>query len=428
VRVHAGGEAAEAARSVNALAFTTGRDVVFAAGQFAPETQGGRWLLAHELTHVVQQGQGRATGLQRREPWRDEEEQLDPLTGEPMEGGRRPRGSTLPYRQALESIIPPPRPRPAAANVKDTRAPVLPAEMTMFTDLRTYVNGLPGRLRALVNAGSAADPWLTSSNPHVMSALSVLDRLVADLSGPSFVVRFDKATGTNSAASYDHLNDNMSLQPFTTPAQRTLIAVDLLHEYTHILQDREAEQVFARARKPHQATREEDLQNEIGARREQVYFGEMLRLLRDPVPTDAIFGTQLSNMVFRGRFEAERLATTPKARAAATKDIRQSIEKPYAAQLATYASFKTYPVEIADNNHALLYWDLPLVPSPKDLGEVPASVNTAALLNVFLSNAVQALPEFGKLFDGPGGKRLAAVSFATVYKEEHIAEFGLNPP
>src|SRR5215207_509384 len=114
VRVHAGGEAAEAARSVNALAFTTGRDVVFAAGQFAPETQGGRWLLAHELAHVVQQGQGRATGLQRREPWwGEEEEQLDPLTGEPMEGGRRAPSSTLPYRQALQSIVPTPRPRPA---------------------------------------------------------------------------------------------------------------------------------------------------------------------------------------------------------------------------------------------------------------------------------------------------------------------------
>ena len=71
---------------------------------------------------------------------------------------------------------------------------------------------------------------------------------------------------------------------------------------------------------------------------------------------------------------------------------------------------------------------MPRVPTPKDLGEVPASVNSAALLNVFLSSAVQALPEFGKLFDGPGGTRLGAVSFATVYRDEHITEFGLNPP
>ena len=57
VRVHADAEAAESARSVNALAYTVGRDVVFGAGQFAPGTRVGRQLLAHELTHVVQQGE-----------------------------------------------------------------------------------------------------------------------------------------------------------------------------------------------------------------------------------------------------------------------------------------------------------------------------------------------------------------------------------
>jgi len=56
VRVHAGPAANEAARSVGARAFTRDRHLVFAAGQYAPETRAGRWLLAHELTHVVQQG------------------------------------------------------------------------------------------------------------------------------------------------------------------------------------------------------------------------------------------------------------------------------------------------------------------------------------------------------------------------------------
>jgi hypothetical protein len=55
VRVHADGKAAESARSVNALAYTVGHDVVFGAGQYAPGTHAGQRLLAHELTHVVQQ-------------------------------------------------------------------------------------------------------------------------------------------------------------------------------------------------------------------------------------------------------------------------------------------------------------------------------------------------------------------------------------
>ncbi|MPZ45840.1 MAG: DUF4157 domain-containing protein [Betaproteobacteria bacterium] len=56
VRVHADAAAGRSARDVAARAYTVGRDVVFAPGQFAPETYEGRRLLAHELTHVVQQG------------------------------------------------------------------------------------------------------------------------------------------------------------------------------------------------------------------------------------------------------------------------------------------------------------------------------------------------------------------------------------
>jgi len=55
VRVHLGGEAAESARAVNARAYTVGRDVVFGEGQYAPGTDGGKRLVAHELVHVGQQ-------------------------------------------------------------------------------------------------------------------------------------------------------------------------------------------------------------------------------------------------------------------------------------------------------------------------------------------------------------------------------------
>jgi Domain of unknown function (DUF4157) len=55
VRVHTDGSAALAAAAVKANAFTVGQDVVFGAAQFAPASSAGRRLLAHELTHVVQQ-------------------------------------------------------------------------------------------------------------------------------------------------------------------------------------------------------------------------------------------------------------------------------------------------------------------------------------------------------------------------------------
>src|SRR5690348_10689940 len=58
VRVHTDTKAAESARAVNALAYTVGQDVVFGEGQYTPGTQEGKSLLAHELTHVVQQDAG----------------------------------------------------------------------------------------------------------------------------------------------------------------------------------------------------------------------------------------------------------------------------------------------------------------------------------------------------------------------------------
>jgi len=56
VRVHTGKDATDLCTQTNARAFTVGNDIFFAPGEFAPETDAGRELLAHELTHVVQQG------------------------------------------------------------------------------------------------------------------------------------------------------------------------------------------------------------------------------------------------------------------------------------------------------------------------------------------------------------------------------------
>jgi hypothetical protein len=55
VRVHTGAAAEQSTREVSAHAYTAGHNIVFDKGEFSPETQGGRRLLAHELTHVIQQ-------------------------------------------------------------------------------------------------------------------------------------------------------------------------------------------------------------------------------------------------------------------------------------------------------------------------------------------------------------------------------------
>ena len=68
VRVHTDANAAESARRVDAVAFTVGHHLVFDSRRFAPHTTEGRRLLAHELTHVVQQNRGAADGQLQRQP------------------------------------------------------------------------------------------------------------------------------------------------------------------------------------------------------------------------------------------------------------------------------------------------------------------------------------------------------------------------
>ena len=55
VRVHTGSKANDAASAINARAFTLGNDIVFKSGEFSPNTNRGKHLLAHELTHTIQQ-------------------------------------------------------------------------------------------------------------------------------------------------------------------------------------------------------------------------------------------------------------------------------------------------------------------------------------------------------------------------------------
>ena len=56
VRIHTDSVAAKSAQSINALAYTTGNNIVFNNGQYSPGSESGNRLMAHELTHVVQQG------------------------------------------------------------------------------------------------------------------------------------------------------------------------------------------------------------------------------------------------------------------------------------------------------------------------------------------------------------------------------------
>ena len=73
VRIHTDSQAARTASSINARAFTVGPDIAFASGQYSPHSGEGQHLLAHELTHVIQQGSAGS-----REIHRDPDPQAQP--------------------------------------------------------------------------------------------------------------------------------------------------------------------------------------------------------------------------------------------------------------------------------------------------------------------------------------------------------------
>jgi HEAT repeat protein len=111
VRVHSGPAAEQSAQDMNALAYTVGHHVVFAAGQFAPETQQGRRLIAHELAHVVQQHASQAfvqrqlapVGSPPPDPFGDVMDQLEIVHegGLPLEFFRRPEIRKLSYSELV---------------------------------------------------------------------------------------------------------------------------------------------------------------------------------------------------------------------------------------------------------------------------------------------------------------------------------------
>src|SRR5688572_10550965 len=106
VRVHADTAAAESARAVDALAYTFGKDVVFARGQYAPHTAAGQKLLAHELAHVIQQSSAArmTTPVFETGPNNSLEQAADYIAEKVMANGEN--ATVAPWRTPALSAVP----------------------------------------------------------------------------------------------------------------------------------------------------------------------------------------------------------------------------------------------------------------------------------------------------------------------------------
>jgi hypothetical protein len=109
VRIHSDHRAAEAAESVDAHAFTVGRDVVFGSAQYQPNTGTGQRLLAHELAHVIQQASGsvyESAGLKVSAPGDRFEQEADRVADSVTSGldGRARREAAGPMRLSRKAL------------------------------------------------------------------------------------------------------------------------------------------------------------------------------------------------------------------------------------------------------------------------------------------------------------------------------------
>jgi len=195
VRIHADDVAAASAASVNALAFTVGNHIAFAAGQLDPGGTEGRVLLAHELAHVVQQGGGAtaadagdylfrsggspslAAGLQTSQASDPHEREAADIAASVVSGA-----PVLPVRTTpLAPIVA--RQQPSAAT-DDVLAALPPTKVAAwYSRLADSTEKKGAEVSALLMRKwlSNRDPKATitiPAHPHVVSSTSVSDGLM----------------------------------------------------------------------------------------------------------------------------------------------------------------------------------------------------------------------------------------------------------
>jgi hypothetical protein len=144
LHIHTDQTAAGLAASINARAFTLGRDVVFGAGQYAPQSEAGQRLIAHELTHSIQQGQAPRLNPSKAEV---------PASNSGTETGTKP-----------SSIASPPSPVQGISSVPAVARTIQRVQWNPNVDtgkkIKPWGAGADGKiLTAKTDAGTPIDIW-----------------------------------------------------------------------------------------------------------------------------------------------------------------------------------------------------------------------------------------------------------------------------
>jgi len=162
VRVHADAQAAESARLVNALAYAVGHHVVFGASRHEPPTRSGLQLLAHELTHVVQQRDSAEPSSLRLGTTSDPcEKEAESVAGAALSGSAIAKVSERPAVIARQPAAPAPIPdQQTMQNAEVRRSGMLLFALSKLADLTTAVRGGKGNDPAFAPTAAAVTHWL----------------------------------------------------------------------------------------------------------------------------------------------------------------------------------------------------------------------------------------------------------------------------
>jgi Domain of unknown function (DUF4157) len=198
VRLHTDSKAAQSAQSVNALAYTVGRDVVFGAGQFAPQSSPGRMLIAHELTHVLQQNGENGSPSRISGQFDDAEKEATSLSAGLIQTDSIPdihvqSGSSILRRQGLskEEIL-----KRIAENEEKTQSPVSRTSTELLA-LQTERNHLLSELTKLKYPASTTTTTPKTAEKKTPEPISVPVSVDYTLVG---TIEMPTATGSSTAA------------------------------------------------------------------------------------------------------------------------------------------------------------------------------------------------------------------------------------
>jgi Domain of unknown function (DUF4157) len=202
VRMHIDAQASEVAHEVNALAYTVGRDVVFGAGQYAPQTLTGRKLLAHELTHVLQQ-QGASTlesNLNLVSSYDPLEREADAVTDQILANGNISAGlspSGFNHRSNQWNLARKPTPQKAPAKPKPTTPlakttaciSIHEADALELADAKATLQKSQRIAKSIVPAKASSDlAYWFAELYYYITLNEILNR--SDFEHPSFVMHF----------------------------------------------------------------------------------------------------------------------------------------------------------------------------------------------------------------------------------------------